>query len=119
MVVAIIGSRSLDIPIPEGIIPENATYIISGGAKGMDLRAREYAYRHRIVIEEIVPAYNIYGRRAPLIRNDIIISRSDAVFIFWDGKSRGASYVIRECRRQNKLCRVYVTDQGSFRELTV
>lgn len=117
MVVAIIGSRNLNIPIPEGILPESISCIISGGAKGIDMSAREYALSHHILIEEIVPAYDIYGKRAPLVRNDIIISRSDIVYIFWDGKSNGTSYVINECKKQNKPFRVFTPDKTSFKEL--
>ena len=119
MTIAIIGSRSLDIPIPDGLIPDGTAKIISGGAKGMDFRAREYALSHRILIEEIVPAYDLYGRRAPLVRNDIIVSRSDTVYIFWDGKSSGTAYVIKECRKQNKPYRIFIPEKNTFKEITL
>ena len=119
LTIAIIGSRSLDIPIPDGLIPDGTAKIISGGAKGMDFRAREYALSHRILIEEIVPAYDLYGRRAPLVRNDIIVSRSDTVYIFWDGKSSGTAYVIKECRKQNKPYRIFIPEKNTFKEITL
>ena len=114
MTIAIIGSRSLDIPIPDGLIPDGTAKIISGGAKGMDFRAREYALSHRILIEEIVPAYDLYGRRAPLIRNDLIISMADKVFVFWDGKSRGTKYIIKKCKETNKPYVLYIYDGKDF-----
>ncbi len=117
LTIAIIGSRSLDIPIPDGLIPDGTAKIISGGARGMDFRAREYALSHRILIEEIVPAYDLYGRRAPLVRNDIIVSRSDTVYIFWDGKSSGTAYVIKECRKQNKPYRIFIPEKNTFKEI--
>lgn len=116
MVVGIVGSRGIHLPIPDGIIPETTTRIISGGAVGIDRSAREYARTHHILIEEILPAYDLYGRRAPLIRNDIIIDRSDAVFVFWDGKSHGSAYVIKECKKRGKHCKVYICRQGRFEE---
>ena len=119
LTIAIIGSRSLDMPIPDGLIPDGTAKIISGGAKGMDFRAREYALSHRILIEEIVPAYDLYGRRAPLVRNDIIVSRSDTVYIFWDGKSSGTAYVIKECRKQNKPYRIFIPEKNTFKEITL
>ena len=119
MVVAIVGSRNISVPIPDGIIPEDTTYILSGGASGIDRQAREYALMHNIIIEEILPAYDLYGRRAPLVRNDIIISRSDAVFVFWDGKSRGTSYVIKKCKSLGKSCRVYTLNNNTFEEIQI
>lgn len=116
MVIGISGSRSIKAPIPEGILPKAATKFLTGGADGIDSSAREYAHKHHILIEEILPAYNLYGRRAPLIRNDIIISRSNAVFVFWDGKSRGSAYVIKECRKRNVFCRVFLWDGKEFTE---
>lgn len=114
MKVAIAGSRSLDIPIPDGIIPDNATQIISGGARGIDRRAREYALNHRVQIMEILPEYDLYGRSAPLRRNDLIIRLSDAVYVFWDGKSRGAHYMIKESRKAGKEVNVYLWNGKSF-----
>ena len=119
MIVAIVGSRNINIPIPDGIIPKSTDYILSGGASGIDRQAREYALTHSIIIEEILPAYDLYGRRAPLVRNDIIISRSDAVFVFWDGKSSGTSYVIKKCRSLDKPCRVYLLKNNTFEEIQI
>lgn len=114
MTVGIVGSRSISEPIPEGIIPERISLILSGGATGTDRAAREYALRHGILIEEILPAYDLYGKRAPLVRNDIIINRSDKLYIFWDGKSRGTKYVINQCKKKNKPYEVFVLKNGIF-----
>ena len=116
MVIGISGSRSIKASIPDELLPKTATKIISGGANGIDLSAREYAKRHHILIEEILPAYDLYGKRAPLVRNDVIIDKSNAVFVFWDGKSRGSAYVIKECRKKNKFCRVYLWNGKEFIE---
>ena len=115
MKVAIVGSRSLDTNIPEGIIPENTTEIISGSANGIDKAARSYALNHRIPITEILPEYNLYGKLAPLRRNDYIIKLCDAVYAFWDGKSRGTYYVINQSRKLGKPVYVYVWDGEGFR----
>lgn len=114
MTVGIVGSRSITEPIPEGIIPERISLILSGGAKGTDRSARQYALKHNILIEEILPAYDLYGKRAPLVRNDIIIDRSDKIYIFWDGKSRGSEYVINQCKKKNKPFEVFVFKNGVF-----
>ena len=116
MVIGISGSRSITAPIPDGILPKTTTKIITGGANGIDRSAREYAHKHHILIEEILPAYDLYGKNAPLIRNDIIIQRSSAVFVFWDGKSRGSAYVIKKCKKLNVFCRVYLWNGKEFTE---
>lgn len=110
MKVAIVGSRGYDFEIPEKCIPENTTLIISGGADGIDKKSREYARKHHILIYEILPEYNLYGKAAPLRRNDVVIKYADMVVAFWDGKSRGTKYVIEKCRKIKKPICVYSLD---------
>ena len=98
MKVAIVGSRSFNFEIPQSCIPKGTTQIISGGAIGTDRMARRFAVEHGIKIVEILPEYNLYGRCAPLKRNDIIVKLADLVIAFWDGKSRGTKYVIEKCK---------------------
>ena len=114
MKVAIVGSRSITAAIPEKCIPEGVTQFISGGAKGIDTSARNYAREHHIFILDILPEYDLYGRRAPLIRNDLIISLADMVLIFWDGESRGTGYVVKKCRQTNKPYILYIYDGKDF-----
>ena len=118
MKIAVVGSRSLNADIPEGIIPDNVTMIYSGAAKGIDISARRYAEKHRITITEILPEYDLYGKTAPLKRNDIIISLADEVYIFWDGKSRGSTYVIKKCREIGKPYHLFRFTDGEFEEIT-
>ena len=114
MKAAIVGSRSITAEIPEECIPEGVTEFISGAAKGIDTSAREYARKHRIFLTDILPEYDLYGRRAPLIRNDLIISLSDMVLIFWDGQSRGTGYVVRKCKELGKPYILYTYDGSDF-----
>ena len=46
MKVAVIGSRGLIVKDLEQYLPPNTTMIVSGGAKGVDTCAREYALSH-------------------------------------------------------------------------
>lgn len=114
MKVAIAGSRSLSVDIPEGIIPENTEQIISGGARGIDRSARKYALSHGIQIVEIVPEYDLYGKAAPLRRNDWIIRLSDVIYVFWDGKSHGADYMIKKSEKAGKTVHVYLWNGEDF-----
>ena len=55
MKAAIVGSRSLQPELPAELIGTDFRQIISGGAKGIDTSARNYAKKHRIQILEILP----------------------------------------------------------------
>lgn len=114
MVLGIAGSRSLDLPLPDELMPPYIDRIISGGAKGIDRCARNYALENRIGILEILPEYELYGRRAPLLRNDWIIKLCDMMYIFWDGKSRGSHYVIKKCIETGKPHKVFVMENGKY-----
>ena len=100
MRVAVVGSRNLTVKDLGEYLPENVTEIVSGGAKGIDSCAREYALAHGIKLTEFLPEYSRYGRSAPLKRNITIIENSDMVLAFWDGKSHGTKFVIDECKKR-------------------
>ena len=110
MKVAVIGSRGLSVSDLGRYLPENTTEIVSGGAKGVDTSAREYALAHGIKLTEFLPEYTRFGRSAPLKRNITIIEYSDSVLAFWDGKSRGTKFVIDNCRKLGVEVRVYILD---------
>lgn len=85
---------------------------------GIDRSAREFAYDNQIKIIEILPEYDLYGRRAPLVRNDCIVDNADMVIAFWDGKSRGTEYVLNRCRKTGKKAVVYlVSSDGDIKEM--
>ena len=99
MRVAVIGSRNLTVKDLGVYLPEDVTEIVSGGAKGIDSCAREYALAHGIKLTEFLPEYSRYGRSAPIKRNITIIENADLVLAFWDGSSRGTKFVIDECKK--------------------
>lgn len=108
MKAAIIGSRGLTINNLEKYLPQETTEIISGGAKGIDACAKEYAIAHNIKLTEFLPEYEKYGKSAPLKRNITIIENADIVFAFWDGKSNGTKFVIDKCRELGKEIKVEI-----------
>lgn len=107
MKVAVIGSRGLFIQNLEKYLPQGTTEIVSGGAKGIDACAREYACQAEVKLTEFLPDYQRYSRSAPLRRNLEIIDYADEVIAFWDGKSPGTKFVIEECRKRGKALTVY------------
>lgn len=108
MKVAVIGSRTLRITNLEKYLPEDTTEIVSGGARGVDQSAREYAYDNNIPLKEFFPGYESYGRLAPLKRNILIINYADKVLAFWDGKSHGTKFVIENCKKLSKPLKIIV-----------
>ena len=101
MKVAVIGSRGLQVDHLENYLPEGVTEIVSGGARGVDTCAKNYALRHGLKLTEFLPEYSKYGRGAPLRRNIAIIEYADLVLAFWDGKSRGKKFVIVNCKKRH------------------
>ena len=105
MKVAVIGSRSITIKnIGEylGACDE----IVSGGAKGVDTSAAEYAEAQGIRITVFLPQYDRYGRAAPIKRNQEIVDYADRVVAFWDGASKGTQSVIRYAEKVGKPCEI-------------
>lgn len=107
MRVAVIGSRSLTVKNLEKYLPPDTTEIVSGGARGVDRSAREYAKANGIKLTEFLPEYEKYGRKAPLRRNITIIQNADLVLAFWDGQSRGTQFVIEQCKTLRVPVKVY------------
>ncbi len=108
MKTAIVGSRNItNVDLPR-FIPAGTTEIVSGGARGVDTIAKEYANRNGLKLTEFLPDYERFGRGAPLKRNITIIENADIVLAFWDGKSRGTKFVIDNCRRKNIPIKIYL-----------
>ena len=101
MKVAVIGSRGLRVEHLEDYLPEGVTEIVSGGARGVDTCARDYALRYGLKLTEFLPEYGRFGRGAPLLRNIAIIENADLVLAFWDGRSKGTKFVIDYCNKHN------------------
>lgn len=117
MKIAIVGSRNLTIHNLDDYLPEGVTEIVSGGAKGIDACAREYAEAHGLTLTEFKPDYRRYRGGAAFIRNKEIVDYSDLVIAFWDGKSHGTSQAIKYCLSVSKELCIYVWRDQSFAPL--
>ena len=107
--VAVVGSRSLahlqvDFILP--YIPEDATEIVSGGARGVDSLGELAAKELGLKFTCFLPDYHNFGKIAPLIRNEKIVDYADYVLAFWDTKSRGTRNTILHCIKKQKPFRV-------------
>ena len=102
MKLLIAGSRSItDFDLSQYISADVDT-IISGGADGIDCLAEKYADMYRLSKCIIRPQYGIYGRSAPLKRNEQMVDMADSVLVIWDGHSKGSQYTIKYTKQTNK-----------------
>ena len=106
MRLAIIGSRTLNQRNVKEIISQvvskcktPVTEIVSGGANGVDAIAEHYAKINNIKTTVFLPQYETYGKRAPLIRNNVILENCDNVLAIWDGESKGTLYTINRAKK--------------------
>ena len=95
MKLLVAGSRSIKECNLEKYVPAGVTVIITGGADGIDMLAEKYADEKRLSKLILRPQYSVYGRSAPLKRNERMVELCDAVLIIWDGKSKGTKHTIR------------------------
>lgn len=79
--------------------------IITGGARGTDTLAVNWAMRNNIPMTILTPDYYYsqgYGRRAPLMRNSDIINAATHVIAFPSVQSRGTRDAIRKAQAAGK-----------------
>ncbi len=120
MRLAVVGSRSIREYDLAPLIPEGVTEIISGGAAGVDKLAERYAGEHALKLTVFLPQYGLYGRRAPLLRDESIARECDALLALWDGCSTGTMYTVNFARKLGKpvyfhrLKREELEGQASF-----
>ena len=98
MKLLISGSRSIKNFDISPYIPSETELIIAGGAAGIDKIAEEYADKRRLSKLILRPQYKIYGKAAPLKRNEKMVELADSILIIWDGKSKGSRYTEKYAR---------------------
>lgn len=121
MRIAIVGSRNLTVSMEtlEKVLPWYTDEILSGGAKGIDSCAKQYAKEKNMKYVEYLPDYEKYGKSAPLYRNLLLIIDSPMVYAFWDGKSKGTKYVISHCKKMGIPCKVFLFIDDDYIEVTL
>lgn len=73
----------------------SVTEIVSGGAKGVDTLAEQFAEEANIPITVMKANWGMYSRSAGILRNiDMANSGADALIAIWDGKSNGTKHMI-------------------------
>ena len=107
MKIAIIGSRECSnidfVGNLEAVLNVSKDdTIISGGAKGIDTLAANYAKENNLNLIEFLPDYKKNGRAATFIRNREIVDNSNVVVASWNGNSKGTKYTLDYARKKNK-----------------
>ena len=102
MKLLIAGSRSIKEYDLEKHVPKETTVIITGGAGGIDTLAEKYADKKRLSKLVLRPEYSLYGRYAPLKRNEKMAELCDVALIIWDGSSRGTKYTMNYLDKMGK-----------------
>lgn len=113
MKLLVAGSRSITNFDLSPYISNDVDIIISGGARGIDTLAEQYADLHCLSKYIIRPRYDLYGRTAPLKRNEQMVDIADEILIVWDGLSKGTQHTIKYAKKINKPLTV-VKIQSTF-----
>lgn len=76
--------------------------IITGGAIGVDRLAMRWAKLRGFEYETYYPEFEKYGKKAPIIRNKIMVHFADIVIVIWDGKSKGSLSTINFAKKKGE-----------------
>ncbi len=121
MKIAVVGSRNISMSSERfyellgSLLPDEATEIVSGGARGVDSLAAQFAKMRGLPVREYLPDYKLFGKIAPLIRNRTIVDNADFVVAIWDGKSRGTLNSIDYTLECNKPLAIYYIERDEVR----
>lgn len=111
MVVAVIGSRNSGNTSVDDIIkyiPRGCDKIISGGAIGIDSLAKKASTKLGLEFKEIKPNYDLFGKIAPILRNDTIVNEADYIIAFWDYKSNGTRDALIKALKLDKQVKIVI-----------
>ena len=113
MILGVVGSREFNnyILLKESLDALDISKIISGGARGADSLAVDYAKENAIPYYEYLANYNKYGSPAALFKRNVeIVEASDMIVAFWDGISKGTLHTIKYARARNKEVIIITND---------
>ena len=83
-------------------IPLEVMVIVTGGAKGVDSFAEEYAIEHNHDVVVIKPNWKKYGKSASIKRNTEIVNVSDIIFAIVDKPTGGTWDTIKKAEKEGK-----------------
>lgn len=78
------------------------TEVVSGGARGVDVLAIDWAVTNWVPWKEFPADWQKYGKKAGILRNVEMGDYADALVAVWDGDSRGTKHMIDYMRSLGK-----------------
>ncbi|HYE30268.1 MAG TPA: SLOG family protein [Methylomirabilota bacterium] len=74
--------------------------VISGGARGVDLAAEQWARAQGIPSQVVYADWDTFGRGAGCRRNIVMASMASALIAIWDGVSPGTAHMVQVARQR-------------------
>jgi len=91
------------------IMPDTGGFtVVSGGARGVDTYAENFAKEHNIPTIIFPAQWRKYGKKAGYLRNEKIVAEADTIVAFWDGKSKGTKHSIDLAIKAGKPVDIYI-----------
>lgn len=129
MRIAIVGSRSItdvkrvksiiDLAVPLLTYEKAPVTVLSGGAKGVDTIAQEWASDRSLDFILFKP-YHLVDKRVSyeakyfFVRNKQMVDNCDAVLVIWDETSKGCFDAAKYANKCNKPVALYSTEQDKL-----
>ena len=88
--------------------PLDITEVVSGGAAGVDSLGETHAKCLGLELTVFKAKWDLWGRKAGIIRNLDMANYADALLAVWDGKSRGTKHMIETMEKLGKPVYVYI-----------
>ncbi len=111
-IAAIIGSRTITfLNLSQFLKPQDYAAILSGGATGVDSIAEQWAKKNKIEFVLYKPNYKMFGKRAPLVRDEEMAKAADIIIAFWNGQSRGTKYTIDYAKSIGRKVQIYLIEE--------
>lgn len=112
MRVVVCGSRTVtSFQLVEQAIESfnlSITELVSGGARGVDTLAENWAIKNGINVKRFPANWNQYGLSAGPIRNRQMADYCDCVIAVWDGESKGTKNMIDYTKQIGKPVYIHI-----------
>lgn len=78
------------------------TEVVYGGARGVDELGKQWAERQNppIPVATFDADWDLYGKKAGPIRNQLMVDYAQAAVVLWDEKSDGTADLLRRVRAE-------------------
>ncbi len=89
--------------------PHTEKTLLSGGCRGADYFAEQFAQEHKWKIERFLPDWKKYGPAAGPLRNNYMLQQKpDFIFCFPLASSKGTSQLISQIPKFSPFSKVYI-----------